>query len=388
MYAIPRTIPGLPPLLDLSFLPPQIQCNVRFIRTSDNIRRMVTATDSRWYVQFVLRNDVAMEQGVVQKVNSLAKVMVTEGLIFEIGWGFHILGGKVGGVDSIIGVLAGGPVWGIQRGRRRCPSSVWRATFCLKAWGNVWSVPCVFSVNESDLVGDTRNWPSQLVCDLTAVQAKRQVASGKVMRILPIEEGRNDMTVIIEMFVNNEWMFEIGHGHRIMHVMAAVHEGSWGAQLMAVCKRAEVQEESVQPVLTHGEDRRVWAGILHVRGQIADVRLKCAAVQYSVRSDVELVDGSGWCEELVFRKEVEKCGKDVVEEMNGAQWYVRFVEVDESGREKKQMYLSHLAGLLEERDKVYAIECDKPGGTQGLLYMWGLRLPPYGLSLLGVFAPS
>lgn len=132
---------------------------------------------------------------------------------------------------------------------------------------------------------------------------------------------------------------------------------------------------------------QVWEGVLLVQGHRSNMNVTCVAKQ---DEDAAFVDASGWPARLVC--DAANLSKDqaLVEEMNSAQWYVRFVRVNDNGREEDDSRLSTLVGIMERKRLVFKIRCegDGKGGTKGALYIWGLNIPPHGRSMVGVFKPD
>lgn len=148
----------------------------------------------------------------------------------------------------------------------------------------------------------------------------------------------------------------------------------------------------LQPLHVGGAEaggRRIWQGFVQVRGHVNDMMIPCAAVQYVTdERGHELIDASGWPFLLQCDAESLRSGAQLVEEMNCAQWYVRFAAVDGNGCEREEPRLVGLVKVLVERHLVFEIRCAGLGGTAGWLYLWGLHVAPHGLSFLGVFRPD
>lgn len=131
-----------------------------------------------------------------------------------------------------------------------------------------------------------------------------------------------------------------------------------------------------------------------MRGKHNDINIACVAVQYMISNGTSshleklLIDSSAWPSELHCDVRNIRRSEALIDEMNSAQWYVRFAPVDEKGQEMRHEKLQRLVQVLVERRLVFEVACRCGGGTEGTLYMWGLHIAPHGDSFLGVFLPK
>lgn len=124
--------------------------------------------------------------------------------------------------------------------------------------------------------------------------------------------------------------------------------------------------------------RRVWEGVVRVRGQSKAMVVACAAVQ---PVDAAPVDASGW----PFLVECDVQSLRERRDVGGG--VVRMVAVDEAGRERGETRLVGVVRVLMERGLMFEVRCGG-GGTAGWLRLWGGMASGVGLSLMGGFVPD
>lgn len=208
-----------------------------------------------------------------------------------------------------------------------------------------------------------------------------------------VEVKQHTFDGMVRVLVQRNMVFRVacGEGGGVLYLLGMEVERE-GVCLLGVhwegdCGEGGRRCRNVESGSVGAAGRRVWEGLLHVRGNRLDMKLSCMAVQ---DGGGVLVDGSGWPERIVCDADALRVDESLVDEMNAAQWYVRFVVVD--GRESAQAggKLVTLVRGLEERGLVFEVRCEGgvEGGTSGVLYIWGLNIPPHGFSLVGVFKPD
>lgn len=138
--------------------------------------------------------------------------------------------------------------------------------------------------------------------------------------------------------------------------------------------------------LTSRPGQSIWKGLLHVHGHRKDIAFPCVAVRYPKPSRPSVVDAGGWPQHLHCDSTKLKRVVNVFQYMNkpGGQWYVRFAAIDGNGAECQHLKLVQLVKVMIHRQLAFEIHC----GTTGMLYLWGIQMPPHGYSLFGVFRPS
>lgn len=198
---------------------------------------------------------------------------------------------------------------------------------------------------------------------------------------------------MVRVLVQRNMVFQVAcrEGGGVLYLLGMEVETEGGC-LLGVFWEGELEEAGgvrgriAERGLVEG-GKCVWQGVVHVKGNRLDMQLSCMAVQDE--SGV-LVDASGWPGKIVCDADALRVDESLVDEMNTAQWYVRFVVVDERGRAQADDKLVTLVRGLEERGLVFEVRCEggEDGGTSGVLYVWGLNIPPHGSSLLGVFKPD
>lgn len=68
-----------------------------------------------------------------------------------------------------------------------------------------------------------------------------------------------------------------------------------------------------------------------------------------------------------------------------SEWLVRLAPVDDNGCEHSDPRLTRMVAAMVEHDTAFKIRCAGRSGPSGALFIWGMPLPPYGLSLLALF---
>lgn len=133
--------------------------------------------------------------------------------------------------------------------------------------------------------------------------------------------------------------------------------------------------------------QRIWQGSVHISGHRNRLVVPCVAVRYETPDRPPVHDSVGWPQEMKCDASKLKQVASVFQYINApeSQWYVRFAPVDaETGIESSHAKLVQLLKVMVQRHLAFEIECDNIGS----LYLWGMDMPPYGYSLLGVFRPK
>lgn len=327
---------------------------------------------------------------------------------------------------------------------------IWRGDLVVRGHRNELIVPVVaeaYAYTSKPFPLDAGSWPSRLHCDAAKLKLQSQVTAALnapdaqwYIRIVPVDQNGNEADApkvkqMVQVLVERSLVFEIRceapggtpgtlylSGLRIpphadalqgvfkphsAHPMTAPLPAPAGLSVGAALGMngpdglgglsmppplPSPLASPLQPPHIGGAEaggRRIWEGVVQVRGHVNDMMVPCAAVQYVVDERTQqMIDASGWPFLLQCDSSALRSGALLVEQMNTAQWYVRFAAVDANGCERQEPRLVELVKVLVERKLVFEIRCAGLGGTPGMLYLWGLHIPPHGLSFLGVFRPD
>ena len=135
--------------------------------------------------------------------------------------------------------------------------------------------------------------------------------------------------------------------------------------------------------------QRIWQGSLHVRGHRNEMVLPCVGVRYQVPMRRKIKDAKSWPQHLELDSSKLKGYASTSQSMHehDSEWYVRFIPVDDTGAEVDDPKLFQLVQVMVQREISFEIDCNKSSGTLGTLYICGMKMPPHGFSLIGVFRP-
>lgn len=102
-----------------------------------------------------------------------------------------------------------------------------------------------------------------------------------------------------------------------------------------------------------------------------------------------LLDASRWLEEILFELDLKKRGNLLVNEMNMAEQYVRFVQLDDRGRFCMDEVMVGLVRLLIDTWNIMKARCEdgERGGLTGWLYLRGMNVLGHELPLVGFYKP-
>lgn len=142
--------------------------------------------------------------------------------------------------------------------------------------------------------------------------------------------------------------------------------------------------------MNDGLGMRIWKGNVQAHGQEGDLLVPCVGIRYNLQGKHVITDASSWptllhCDSsnlLPHCKAMDHARSPT------AQWYVRFVVVNENGNEQRSKQLCEMVTFIESQKMAFGIRCNQPEGMAGTLYLWGMAVPNVGPSLLGVFIPT
>eukprot|EP00178_Gracilaria_changii_P015838 TRINITY_DN444_c3_g3_i5.p1 TRINITY_DN444_c3_g3~~TRINITY_DN444_c3_g3_i5.p1 ORF type:complete len:520 (-),score=61.92 TRINITY_DN444_c3_g3_i5:1274-2833(-) len=141
---------------------------------------------------------------------------------------------------------------------------------------------------------------------------------------------------------------------------------------------------SLTPPATSG--RRLWIGDIRMWGTSATHDVRCVAIAETMEGQPPIQDSQSWPKRLDC--DHGKMRRIDVNELSGAQWFVRFVAVDEHGDELAQNRVtSELVQLMLQRNFAFEIPCTEQEGTPGSLLLFGMKMRT-DLTLIGVFKPA
>jgi hypothetical protein len=133
----------------------------------------------------------------------------------------------------------------------------------------------------------------------------------------------------------------------------------------------------------------VWRGSLNVSSHQNNMLVPCVALKHSLAGRSSIQSTESWPSSLGCVPDVIKKQSDIQHYISdvASQWYVRFVPVDNTGRQRD--IVQKLVQVLTLKKMVFEIACNGGSGQgRGKLYLVGTTLSHTGPSLIGIFRPD
>ncbi len=367
--AVRYPTPTRPPVHDAPVWPAEIVCNSAKLKHSANVFKYLVEPASQWCVRFAPIDEEGKEVSD-PKLVQLVKVMLNRQLAFEIDCEEDTV---AHGTLYLLGMPMpphGLSLLGIFR-----PQSADNLTNNHLSGANLVNAGVAHHTSGNALatISDLMGVDSNVFAAAAAAGAASTDASKPLVPTTPtqIPPGPGQQ-------LNNS----PASGTHVSNTVASGPATTLGAPGMPI------KPEPTEEAANSGD--RIWRGSLYVRGHRNEMTVPCVAMRYQTPTRPPVHGTQGWPARIhCDSSKLKQCSK-VFKYINepASQWYVRFAAVDEEGKEVSDPKLVQLVKVMVNRQLAFEIDCEECTNGRGTLFLWGMPMPPHGVSLLGVFRPK
>lgn len=169
------------------------------------------------------------------------------------------------------------------------------------------------------------------------------------------------------------------------------------AEMIAETNNDEVSSDKVEQDVDVEESKvnrqdsnRIWSGKICVHGNRNEMWVQCVAIRSKFADKPDVKEASLWPKELICGAKDLKDMENVLDDLcdSKAQWYVRFVSVNEDGEIINCDLLRQVGKMMQMKKMVFAIKTSVDNKWSGTLYLLGMQFMSDGEDCIaGVFCP-